>query len=108
MVADAISTNPGIVVTQQSDLYSQQPGVAFYNDTFENAGAKYYEAVLQNPGVQMYMQQHAGYLAQAQAAEKANTVADLRAVFKNPGFEYYIQQHADQLGSMALGTPYMI
>ena len=51
MVADATNTNPGVVIADQSDLYNNQPGVAFYDNTFENAGAKYYEAVLQNPGV---------------------------------------------------------
>jgi len=47
-------------------------------------------------------------LTDALAAEKANTVEDYRNVFANPGFDYYIQQHANELGSMALGTPYMI
>ena len=46
-----IVNHPGVVIADQSVLYNQQPGVKFYNDTFENAGAKYYEAVLQNPGV---------------------------------------------------------
>ena len=50
-VADHTNTNPGVLIADKSVLYSQQPGVKFYNDTFENAGAKYYEAVLQNPGV---------------------------------------------------------
>ena len=50
-VADHTNSNPGVIVANQSVLYNQQPGVKFYNDTFENAGTKYYEAVLQNPGV---------------------------------------------------------
>ena len=54
------------------------------------------------------MQQHPGYMADAQAAEKTNTVEDYKKVFENPGFEYYIQQHAGELGSMALGTPYLL
>ena len=108
VVANNTNSNPGVVIANQSQLWSQQPGVKFYNDTFENAGAKYYEAVLQNPGVRMYMNQHPGYLADAMAAEKTNTVEAYRQVFENPGFDYYIQQHADQLGSLALGTPYMI
>jgi len=108
VVANNTNSNPGVVIANQSQLWSQQPGVKFYNDTFENAGAKYYEAVLQNPGVRMYMNQHPGYVADAMAAEKTNTVEAYRQVFENPGFDYYIQQHADQLGSLALGTPYMI
>ena len=50
-VANATNSNPGVVIADKSMLYAQQPGVEFYNNTFENAGAKYYDAVLQNPGV---------------------------------------------------------
>mgnify|MGYP007089482964 FL=1 len=50
-VADHTNSNPGVLIADKSMLWDQQPGVKFFNDTFENAGAKYYEAVLQNPGV---------------------------------------------------------
>ena len=50
-VANHTNTNPGVLIADKSMLWSQQPGVKFFNDTFENASAKYYNAVLQNPGV---------------------------------------------------------
>ena len=46
VVANATNSNPGVKIANASDLWTEQPGVKFFNDTFENAGVKYYDAVL--------------------------------------------------------------
>ena len=73
-----------------------------------NAGDDYYKAVLQNPGVQLYLKQHPTDIAMAEKDEFDNTTDTYRSLFDHPGFKYYIEQHAAELDDMSLGTPYMM
>ena len=108
VVAKHTASNPGVVIADHSDLWTQQPRVHFFNNIMDEGHAKYYNAILQNPGVQLYLNQHPDTMTRAMAAEKVNTPDEYRKVLENPGFKYYIQQHADQLGSLSMGMPYMI